>query len=281
MNQLKNKFKETFGPLLESNGYKFKFGVYNKIDSKNLLVKQVFPRITSSICFVGIRLATFYDSIDFKNPDKFPCPYFIELSAFEPNPENRVRACSYPVMSYEEARRMTTEQLNGIMQSAADKFMEFEYELFFNKAFMLLDEPQTLDEGCQAVKRMMMMCYGYWTYEKEYAMVQIYLKNEEEALRAIENAIMRFEDNKRRELTPKDNDARYNRMLNEKRDEWAQKWDKMAKEFYDLKDTIRNGDTKILDKAFRERVLYNAQKMATDRLITSRDLEMIKFEMQQ
>ncbi len=279
MNQMEKNFRETFGPLLESNGYKLRFRAYNKIDPKNLLVKQVFPRITPTFCYVSIRLATFYDNIDFRNSDKQHYPDHIELPAFEPNVENRVRAGSYPVMTFEEANKLTKEQLKGITQSVADKFMKFEYELFCNKAFTLLDEPQTLDEGCRAVKRMMTMCYGYWTYEKEYAMAQIYLNNKEEALEAIEYAIKRLDDNKKQELTPKENDARYNRMLNEKRDEWAQKWDRMAEEFYRLKEIILNGDTKVLDKAFRERVLCNAQNMADDRLITSHDLEMIKTEM--
>ena len=109
----------------------------------------------------------------------------------------------------------------------------------------------------------------------DLANVYCYLGKQQEALEALDHTCASLNKRKIEQLSPKENDARYNRLLEANKAEWAARWDHDIAKFLTLKTEIAEDGGRQCTIRFKANVLENMEEMRSCRLLNQTDQERI------
>ena len=268
MNLGEKRFREVFGPFLEEQGYHLKYGTYHKIEPDGLLIKQVFIRTIAFQWQICCRLATFCNAPYFKRAESGGD--FLSVYSFEQDKKRREWLICTPLhcrCNYDKDSGVTKEEADAILSEAVVNYMDCMFALFRERVFDLLDSPKTLYDACKSE----MQCMSIF----DLAYVYCYLGKQQEALEALDHTCASLNNRKNKQLTPKENDARYNRLLEANKAEWAASWDCDIAILLKLKTEIEKDGGRQCTIRFKANVLENMEEMLSCRLLNRIDQERI------
>ena len=134
MNAGEIRFREVFGPFLESWGYKLKYGAYMKIEPEHLLIKQVFIRTIAHQWEVCARLATFYHDVSFKKAE-WCGAHFVSLIDVEEDKAIRSWFIQQPGQCYDnycEWKGVSKDIADAYLKDSVIKHIDCQFKLFRN-----------------------------------------------------------------------------------------------------------------------------------------------------
>ncbi len=280
MNAGEIKFREVFGPFLESWGYKLKYGAYMKIEPEHLLIKQVFIRTIAHQWEVCARLATFYHDVSFKKAE-WCGAHFVSLIDVEEDKAIRSWLIQQPGQCYDnycEWKGVSKDIADAYLKDSVIKHIDCQFKLFRNKVFTLLEQPKSLYEACDSNKKLMELTAGEtreWYDEISFARIYFYLGRNQEALEAVNHYFERWECIFKERLTPRPNDARYNRYLEAHKEEIKHSRDAEREIYQRIREQIENNDDSENRILFKANVWQNAREALLCRLISPSDYDAI------
>ena len=286
MNPAEKRFREVFGPFLENQGYQLKYGTYVKIDCEHFLIKQVFIRTISRQWQVCARLASFYHYLNLRKAEVCST-YFISMDDIEEDKNTRGWLISLPGKchdNYAKWNNVPKEEADVFLKESVIKHIDYQFQLFQNKVFDLLDSPRSLSEGCANIKALMELITTEpreWFDEIDLARIYFFDEQKEAALNAIDHYFARWDAiyNRRREFY-ENNGGRYRRWFKEHGEEWFHWQDAERSLYFQLRKQIEADDGEENFNIVTRRIIENALNMLNCKLISKKDYERIEAALQ-